>query len=135
MRRSHTISVSINHPYEATYRFLADPRNYAEWAAVDKDSYRQLGNGDWAGNTVFGGQRHMRFTPPNAFGILDHAVFVLGEAPLWTPMRVMPNEEGTELVFTFFQRPGVTDEAFNSSIEWITTDFLALKSLLEARRG
>ena len=49
-------------------------------------------------------------------------------------MRVMPNEEGTELVFTFYQRPGMSDEEFASAIEWVTTDFLTLKSLLETLR-
>lgn len=134
MRRSHTISVSINHPYEATYRFLAEPRNYGEWAAVDRQTYRPLGNGDWEGMTNVGGMRQFRFTPPNAFGVLDHAMFVPGEELVWTPMRVTPNQEGTELTFTFYQRPGVDDETFASAIEWITTDFLALKALLEARR-
>lgn len=133
MRRSHTISLQIDYPYDDAYRFLADPLNYGAWAAVDRDSYRPLGNGDWEGMTAFG-KRHFRFTPPNAFGVLDHAVFIPGEVPLWTPMRVMPNEEGTELSFTFYQRPGMNEAEFLSAIEWITTDFLTLKSLLEALR-
>jgi len=134
MRRAHTITVSIAYPYEAAYRFLADPRNYGEWAAVDKDTFRQLENGDWSAETTFGGLRHFRFTPTNAFGVLDHVVFVPGQPMLWTPMRVTPNQEGTDLVFTFYQRPGVSDAEFASAIEWVTTDFLTLKTLLEARR-
>lgn len=134
MRRSHTISLSIDYPYADAYRFLADPLNYGEWAAVDKATYRPLQNGDWEAMTDFGGIRHFRFSPLNALGVLDHAVFVPGEPLLWTPMRVTPNEEGTELTFTFYQRPGMTDEAFASAIEWITTDFLTLKSMLEGRR-
>lgn len=133
MRRSHTISLFIDYPYEATYRFLSNPLNYGEWAALDKQTYRQLDNGDWAAESAFG-PRHFRFTPPNAFGVLDHAAFIPGEPLLWTPMRVTPNEEGTDLVFTFYQRPGMSDEQFASAIEWVTTDFLALKAVLEARR-
>lgn len=134
MRRSHTISLSIDYPYEDAYRFLSEPRNYGEWAAVDQASFRPLGDGDWSAMTTFGGLRHFRFTPPNPFGVLDHAVYVPGQPLLWTPMRVMPNDEGTELTFTFYQRPGMTDEEFASAIEWITTDFLTLKTLLEALR-
>ncbi|KFC69764.1 hypothetical protein FF80_01268 [Devosia sp. LC5] len=133
MRRSHTISIQIEYPYEATYRFLSQPRNYGEWAAVDKASYKPAGNGDWQADTPFG-KRHFRFTPPNTFGVLDHAVFVPGEPLLYTPMRVMPNQDGTELTFTFYQRPGMSEAEFTSAVEWITTDFLTLKSLLEARR-
>jgi hypothetical protein len=132
MRRSHTISVQIDYPYDLAYRFLADPANYSRWAAVDPDSYGPVGNGDWQGVTNFGGIRHFRFTPANPFGVLDHAVFEPGQTLLWTPMRAMPNEEGTELAFTFFQRPGMSEAEFVSAIEWITTDFLTLKSLLQA---
>ena len=99
-----------------------------------RESYRPLDNGDWQGMTTYGGLRHFRFTPPNAHGVLDHAVFVPGEPLLWTPMRVMPNEDGTELTFTFYQRPGMSEAEFVSAVEWITTDFLTLKSLLEALR-
>ena len=134
MRRSHTISLQIDYPYDDAYRFLADPLNYGTWAAVEQDSYRPLDNGDWEGVTAFGGKRHFRFTSPNPHGVLDHAVFVPGEPLLWTPMRVTPNEEGTELSFTFYQRPGMSEAEFLSAIEWITTDFLTLKSLLEALR-
>ena len=134
MRRSHTISLTIDYPYAEAYRYLANPANYAEWAAVDARTYRPLRDGDWVGNTRLGGVRHFRFTPANTFGVLDHAVFVPGEPLLWTPMRVVPNEEGTDLIFTFFQRPGMTDAAYASAVEWITTDFLTLKSLLEALR-
>ena len=49
-------------------------------------------------------------------------------------MRVMPNEEGTELAFTFYQRPGMSQEQFASAIEWVTMDLLTLKAVIEARR-
>ena len=80
MRRARTITVSIDYPCEATYRFLSDPRNYGEWAAVEKNTYRQLSNGDWAAQVTFGGMRHFRFTPVNAFGVLGFLWFVVG---LW----------------------------------------------------
>ena len=134
MPQSHTIVIEIDHPLADTYRYLADPRTYADWAAIDPGTWRPVGGGDWGGQTRFGGLRHVRFTPPNDQGVLDHAVFVPGEEPLWMPMRVAAKGKGTELRFTFLQRPGMSDEAFASAIEWITTDFLALKSLLEARR-
>lgn len=131
MRRSHTITLQIERPYAAVYQFLVDPRNFSQWAAVDSASFAPNGDGDWRAMTA-GGLRHYRFSPINAFGILDHAQFVPGEAPMFNPMRVFPNENGTELLFTFFRREGMTDEEFDSTIEWITTDFLTLKSVLEA---
>lgn len=132
MRQSHTISVSIDRPFDDVYAYLSKPSNYEHWAAVEPGTFKPLPDGDWKGNTEFG-FRHFRFVPPNNYGVLDHAIFVPGGEVLYTPMRIMPNEEGTELVFTFFRRSGLDEAQFASAIEWIKTDFLALKNLLEAR--
>lgn len=133
MRRSHIISVSIDSAYETVYAYLSRPANYGHWAAVEPGTFRPLPNGDWQADTPFG-FRHFRFTPPNAFGVLDHAIFVPGQPVSYNPMRVVPNEMGSEVSFTFFRRDGMDDAQFTSAVEWITTDFLALKSLLEAKR-
>lgn len=132
MRRSHTIGVSIERPFDEVYDYLVRPANYQHWAAVEPGSFKPLDNGDWEGLTA-NGLRHFRFTTPNNFGVLDHAIFVPGGKVLYTPMRVMPNGDGTELTFMFFQRDGVDDAQFASTVEWINTDLLTLKSLLEAR--
>lgn len=131
MLRSHTIALQIERPYAAVYKFLAEPRNFAQWAAVDAGTFGPLDNGDWSAMTT-AGLRHYRFTPSNSFGVLDHAQFVPGTVPILNPMRVFPNDGGTELQFTFFCRPDMSDAQFDSTIEWITTDFLTLKSVLEA---
>ena len=132
MRRSHTISISIDRPYDEVYGYLSNPLHYQTWAAVEPGTFKPLADGDWQAETPFG-FRQFRFSPPNRHGVLDHAVFVPGGEILYMPMRVVPNDEGTELIFTFFRREGMDDAQFASAVEWIMTDFLALKSLLEAR--
>jgi hypothetical protein len=134
MRRSHTISVSIDRPFDEVYDYLVKPANYENWAAVEPGSFKPLDNGDWQGETP-DGLRHFRFTPPNNFGVLDHAMFVPGTELLYMPMRIMQNGRGTELTFTFFRRDGMDDVQFASTVEWISTDFLTLKSILEFRKA
>ncbi|MDP1730696.1 MAG: hypothetical protein Q8L54_05855 [Devosia sp.] len=51
--------------------------------------------------------------------------------PIINPMRVVDNEAGTLLSYTCLQYPGMPDEKFESTIEWIIIDFLTLKSVLE----
>ncbi len=131
MRRSHTITISIERSHDEVYAFLSKPANYASWAAVRPETFKPIGDGDWLGDTTFG-QRHFRFTPHNAFGVLDHAIFVPGGELFFNPMRVTPNGDGCDLTFIFLQREGMTDSEFDSAVEWITTDFMALKSQLEA---
>lgn len=132
MQRSQTISLSIACRYDDAYGYLSRPSNFQVWAAVESGSFHPLDNGDWSGETPFG-LRHFRFTPHNEFGVLDHAIFEPGAPVRFNPMRVTPNEEGIDLTFIFFRREGMDDAQFASAVEWITTDFLALKSLLEAR--
>ena len=131
MQRSHTICLSIERSFDDVYDYLSRPANFENWAAVETGSFKPLENGDWQGNTPWG-LRHFRFCMPNNFGVLDHAMFVPGGELSYSPMRVMPNEEGTELTFTFYRRAGMDDAVFASTIDWIHTDLLTLKSLLEA---
>ena len=46
-------------------------------------------------------------------------------------MRVLPNGEGSIVTYVCFQRPGMSDEKYLSTLEWITSDFLTLQSVAE----
>jgi len=129
MRQSHLIQFSIARPVEEVYAFLADPLNYPRWAAVD-GGITQIRQNEWLTRTAFG-DRIVRFTEPNPYGILDHAVYAHGEDPVTMPMRVVANGDGTELMFLFYRRDDMNDEQFKSTVEWVTTDLLTLQSLLE----
>ena len=129
LRQSHVIHLPLRRSAADVYAFLVTPLNYAEWAAVTGPMVH-LRDRDWRVDTAFG-ERIVRFCAPNSLGVLDHAVFREGEEPLMLPMWVTPNGEGCELIFIFYRRPGVSEEEFASAIEWINTDFLTLRSLLE----
>jgi hypothetical protein len=77
----------------------------------------------------------VRFTQPNAFGVLDHTLVVPGGEILFAPMRIVANDEASELIFTFFQRADTDDAQFNSNLEWIRVDLLSLVSVVEALHG
>jgi hypothetical protein len=49
-------------------------------------------------------------------------------------MRVVPNADGTELIFTLFRLPGMTDEKFEQDAKLVLTDLMALKNLLERNK-
>lgn len=130
MFESRIIALPIERPVADVYRYLAEPRNFAQWASLTGHRFEHRGGRDWLADTA-AGPRIIRFIEPNAYGVLDHAVFPEGEAPVFGPMRVVANEEGTLLTYTFFQRPGLSDEKFESTVEWITTDLMTAKALLE----
>jgi hypothetical protein len=46
-------------------------------------------------------------------------------------VRVFPNNDGSELVFTIYQRPDVSAKMFAEDVDAVTRDLKALKALLE----
>jgi hypothetical protein len=77
------------------------------------------------------GPVRIRFTERNAFGILDHHVVVRPGVDIYIPMRVIATGTGSEVIFTLFRLPDMTDEAFARDAEWVERDRRALKALLE----
>ena len=132
MFKSRTISIPIYRPYDEVYDFLAEPLNFPSWASNLGSDFIQTGANEWA-TTTRNGRVILRFSPRNTFGILDHQVFLEGKTAHTTPMRLIENDEGCEVIYTQFQRPGMSEDAFASEIEWVTSDFEALRSLLESR--
>ncbi len=127
---AHLIATHIERPIVEVRLFLANPRNYARWAAVEPSSFRQVGPLEWAADTDFG-PRIVRFSPPNNEDIFDHAVYAEGEEPVMLPLRLAEDRHGTLVTFVFYRRVGMSDEQLASALEWIRMDFATLKSLLE----
>jgi len=134
MLNSHTLNVQIARPLDEVYEFLLEPTNFGKWAYAGDAQMKYLGGRDWAVETSVG-PRIIRFAERNSFGILDYFALLTADSPPHPiPMRVVANGEGTELIYTSFQRPGMSEAEWKSVIEWVTADLYALKSLLEARQ-
>jgi hypothetical protein len=134
MLKSRVFTIPIHRSYADVYGFLSEPANFALWGGSEPGSeMTHLGDNDYL-VTLPRGRRVMRFTPRNEFGVLDYEVFLEGETggPV-TPVRIHPNQDGCEIVFTWFQRLGVTDEQYESETEWAYSDLLRMKAYIEAR--
>jgi uncharacterized protein YndB with AHSA1/START domain len=129
---SATVTVSIDCPAKEVYEFLAEPLNLPTWSvAISKIEHRR-GN-EWVAYTA-DGEITFLYTPRNEYGILDYSMRRQGEEdPGIVPARVFANGDGAEITLTYFQRSGISDEAFASEVEWTRTDLLTVKALLEVR--
>jgi hypothetical protein len=81
-------------------------------------------------NAPFGKVR-VRFAERNALGVMDHDVTLESGVTVHNPMRVVPNGEGCELVFTLIRRPGMSDEEFARDKAAVENDLKTLKDLME----
>lgn len=128
--QAHNISISIERDFHDVYEFAGRPRNFPRWATGLATTLEPEGD-HWVASTPDGPIR-VRFTPRNDFGVLDHYVTPGNGVEVYLPMRVVANGSGSEVIFTLFRTPGMTDEILARDIEWVMRDLGVLKTLLES---
>jgi hypothetical protein len=87
-------------------------------------------NDDWIAEAPMGRVK-VAFAEKNELGVLDHDVTLESGARFYNPMRVFPNNDGSELVFTLYRQPNIADQKFAEDTELIEKDLKRLKALLE----
>jgi len=127
--KSKHISVSINRPADDVYEFASNPENLPQWAAGLSGSIENV-KGDWIAESPMGRVK-VEFAEKNKFGILDHDVTLPSGEKIYNPMRVFPNDDGSEVIFTLYQRSDLSDQMFAEDAEAVAKDLEKLKSLLE----
>ena len=130
MRDVQHITTYIDRRPNEVYAFAADPRNLPRWAAGLAGSEVKKEGDEWIMEAPFGKVR-VKFAEQNAFGVMDHDVTLGSGVTVHNPMRVVPNGEGSEFLFTLFRQPGMSDEQFAKDKAAVEKDLRALKDLLE----
>jgi hypothetical protein len=127
--KTETVSVSIRRRPADVYAYLAAIENFPQWSAFAR-SVRPDGE-DWLFETPDGNVR-IRFAPRNEFGVLDHHVTVNPDLTVYVPMRVVANgTEWSEVLFTIFRLPGMSDQEFDDDVGRVLADLRSLKRVLE----
>ena len=103
------------------------PSGRRGWAAPSRTS------------TGGGSSRHLpigrrRIRRRNEFGVLDHEVTLPSGDVIYNPMRVVPNGDGCEVVFSLRRLPGMSSEDFERDAGLVQADLTRLKQVLEAAR-
>ncbi len=133
MNPSVTLSVSIACSPQVVAAYVADPRNLPQWAGGFCKSVRQVG-GRWRVDTGEG-EVVLAFSGPTDLGILDHTVTIDSELQVFVPMRVVPNEVGSEVLFTLFRPAAMTEFRLQQDIALVSADLQALKCVLERAKN
>lgn len=125
---SMTISVQIAREPAAVYAYVADLNNLPCWARTFCKSIRKEQAG-WLMETTLG-TLAIRLTPENSFGVLDHYLTPPGGETIYVPLRVVANGSGSEVIFTLFHLPGVSDADYAADAALVRQDLETLKELL-----
>ena len=123
------ISQSIACPPDAVSAFAGDPAKLPLWAAGLSSGIRQDGERWIAASPM--GTVEVRFTGDRELGILDHDVVLPDGQVVHNPLRVLANGDGSEVVFTLYRLPGVSDEDYERDAELVRADLERLRRRLE----
>jgi hypothetical protein len=127
--KSRHVSISISRSVDKVYDFVSNPQNLPLWAGGLSGSIKNV-NGEWVAESPMGTVK-IRFADKNRLGILDHDVTLPSGETFHNPMRVISNGDGCELLFTLYQRPGMSDGDFEKDEKQIKIDLQRLKTLIE----
>ncbi len=128
------LSIRIERPFAEVHEFLRDPANMEEWAAGLANGLERRADGVWIGPGPGDvGEIEVRVAERNAFGVVDHEVTLPNGDVVRVPLRVIANADGSEVVFTLFRLPAMTDEQLAADRVAVEKDLASLKRVLEKR--
>ncbi len=130
MLAARTISLSIQRDWRDLYERFWRPESFPLWASgLSKAGLEQAGD-VWRAKGP-DGPITIRFTPHNAFGVMDHWVDVGGGCEVYVPLRMLANGTGCLVSLTLFRQPEMDEARFAQDAAWVERDMEALKMLAE----
>ncbi|AYG59340.1 SRPBCC family protein [Rhizobium jaguaris] len=123
------VHISIDRHWKEVYGFAGRPENMPLWASGLASGLEQDGE-DWVAKGILGTVR-VSFSPRNEFGVIDHTVTIESGFKAHNALRVVPNGDGCEVMFTLLKLPDMTDTQFAADAAHVLKDLSTLKSLME----
>ena len=106
-------TMTVNKSAEKVFDYFEDMKNLENGGAVK--SVTRAEDGWWAGETLGGRARFRHTTVSKEHGILDH-VFVAAGISWDAYVRVIPNNGGATVSWTFIRPDGMTDGRFEDQL-------------------
>jgi hypothetical protein len=131
LNESIHVGVSIERAADAVYAYVTDPANLSMWAAgLAEVPVREVA-GEWVADSPLG-RVVVAFVAWNDLGVADHDVTLPSGETVRNPMRVVPNGDGCDVVFSVRRRPEMSDADFAADTDAVARDLAALRSIMEA---
>jgi hypothetical protein len=131
--QTRLVSTVIARPWRDVYVYAADPRHLADWAAGLAKAHVEPAPdhpGTWVADSPMG-RVEVAFAPDNEFGVLDHLVRLPDGTEVPNPLRVVPLDDGAEVVFHVRRREGMSDDDFAADGDAVAKDLETLRRILE----
>jgi hypothetical protein len=131
---TETVRVTIDVPLETVVADLSDPMTHPEWGTefFSTPATRVAENEITTTVPRMGGEVSMKVVADVAAGNVDLYLAPIG-APFGPPLpvRVVPNADGADVLFTLARFPGLTDEQWAEGVASMQRELGNLKARLE----
>lgn len=109
--------------------YAGNPANLPQWAVGLSAGIRNEA-GRWITDSPMG-EVEIRFRHGIEFGILDHDVIFADGTTVHNRLRILHNDDVSEVVFTVYRLPNVSAEEFARDAELVRQDLERLRDVLE----
>ncbi|OWT56739.1 polyketide cyclase [Candidimonas nitroreducens] len=130
MLQSKVITCFVRRGARELYEMLWKPESFPLWASGLSNSSLERDSQGWRAQGPEGPIR-IRFSDYNEFGVMDHWVDLGAGRVVYVPLRIVANEEGSEVMLTLFRQPHMSDAKFAEDEAWVGKDLAGLKALAE----
>jgi hypothetical protein len=122
-------TMTVNRNMDDVFDFFEDVKKSMEAGGAAK-SVAKGSDGWWTFDHIVAGKSKMKHTPIKEAGVLDH-VFVGAGLEWHAYVRIVPNQGGATVTWTFVRPDGLTDEQFERQLDGFDHEIVFWKSVLE----
>ena len=122
-------TMTVNRNMDDVFDFFEDVKKSMEAGGAAK-SVAKGSDGWWTFDHVVAGKSKMKHRPIKEAGVLDH-VFVGAGLEWHAYVRIVPNQGGATVTWTFVRPDGLTDEQFERQLDGFDHEIVFWKSVLE----
>ena len=129
--RAETASQAIRAAPDAVFRFLAEPQNLPRWAPAFAQDVRRAGDE----LLVVSGEAELRIAMRSCAEPRTVDLVAATDRTRGAFMRVVPNGEGAECLFTTVFAPGTLEEAVTAQMAVIAAELDTVRAFVEGEMG
>ncbi|GMQ84747.1 MAG: hypothetical protein BMS9Abin07_0311 [Acidimicrobiia bacterium] len=128
---TETVRITIDAPFDQVVSDLSDPVTHPEWGTeFFSGPAAPSGDGEVLATVpLMGGEVHMKVDADPAAGRID-LYLAPRQAPFGPPLpiRVVPNADGVDVLFTLARFPGQSDDEWEGGLVSMARELTKLKS-------
>src|SRR5919198_2925739 len=127
-------TMTVNKGTDVVHNFFENMKYMQISGAIEPSSLRKEEDGWWKFNHHSAGEARIKQKSVPEFGILDH-VFIGAGLEWHVFVRIIPNNYGSTVTWTFIRPDGLDNEQFEKQLDNFETEIGNWKAALERERG